>query len=69
MTTVTVNNSPIQDYLDPDDHTQPTYKMTLKLNLSRIKFSCIVLIFKLPQSSGLSQKLGVATVRTHSKVG
>ena len=29
-TPVTVNNnSPIQDYVDPDDHTQPTYKMTL----------------------------------------
>ena len=28
-TPVTVNNnSPIQDYVDPDDHTQPTYKMT-----------------------------------------
>ena len=22
------NNSPIQDYVYPDDHTQPTYKMT-----------------------------------------
>ena len=22
------NNSPIQDYVDPDDNTQPTYKMT-----------------------------------------
>ena len=28
-TSVTVNNSPIQDYVHPDDHTQPTYKMTL----------------------------------------
>ena len=28
-TPVTVNNnSLIQDYVDPDDHTQPTYKMT-----------------------------------------
>ena len=28
-TSVTVNNnSPIQDYVHPDDHTQPTYKMT-----------------------------------------
>ena len=26
---VTVNNnSPIQDYVDPDDQTQPTYEMT-----------------------------------------
>ena len=28
-TSVTVNNnSPIQDYVDPDDRTQPTYEMT-----------------------------------------
>ena len=28
-TSVTVNNnSPIQDYVRPDDHTQPTYKIT-----------------------------------------
>ena len=24
----TVNNSPIHDYVEPDDHTQPTYGMT-----------------------------------------
>ena len=28
-TSVTINNnSPIQDYAHPDDHTQPTYEMT-----------------------------------------
>ena len=27
-TSVTVNNSPIQDYFDPDNHAQPTYEMT-----------------------------------------
>ena len=28
-TSVTVNNnSPIQDYVHPDDHTEPTYEMT-----------------------------------------
>ena len=27
-TSVTVNNSPIQDYVHPDGHTEPTYKMT-----------------------------------------
>ena len=26
--TVTVNKSPIQDYVQPDDHTTPTYEMT-----------------------------------------
>ena len=27
-TSVTVNNSPIQDYVNPDDQTQPTFEMT-----------------------------------------
>ena len=27
-TSATINNSPIQDYVHPDDHTQPTYEMT-----------------------------------------
>ena len=27
-TSVTVNNSPIQDYVHPDDHAQLTYDMT-----------------------------------------
>ena len=27
-TSVIVNNSPIQDYVHPDDHTQPTYEMS-----------------------------------------
>ena len=27
-TSVTVNNSPIQDYFHPDDHVQSTYEMT-----------------------------------------
>ena len=25
---ITVNNSPIQDYVHPDNHTQPSYEMT-----------------------------------------
>ena len=32
---VTVNNSPIQDYVHPDDQTQPTFEMTLGSNLSQ----------------------------------
>ena len=28
-----VNNSPIQDYVHPDDHTQPTYELTPGLKL------------------------------------
>ena len=27
-TSVNVNNSPIQDYIHPNDHAQPTYEMT-----------------------------------------
>ena len=27
-TSLTVNNNPIQDYVPPDDHTQPSYEMT-----------------------------------------
>ena len=35
-TPVTVNNnSPIQDYVHPDEHTQPTYEMLLGSNLSQ----------------------------------
>ena len=26
-TSITVNNSPIKDYVRPDDHTQPIYEM------------------------------------------
>ena len=37
-TLVTVNNnSPIQDYVHPDDQTQPTFKWLLGLNLSQTK--------------------------------
>ena len=28
MIQLTVNNSPIQDYVNPDDQTQPTFEMT-----------------------------------------
>ena len=35
-TSVTVNNnSPIQDYVHPDDRTQPTFEMTPVSNLSQ----------------------------------
>ena len=37
-TSVTLNNnSPIQDYVYPDDQTQPTFEMTLGSNLSHKK--------------------------------
>ena len=37
-TSVTVNNSPIQDYVHPDDQTQPTFK---RKTLSCKTLSCI----------------------------
>ena len=40
-TSVTVNNnSPVQDYVHPDDHAQPTYEMTSGFKLFTI--FCIV---------------------------
>ena len=36
-TSVTVNNnSPIQDYVHPDDETQPTFEMTPGFKLHRV---------------------------------
>ena len=32
-TSVTVNNSPMQDYVHPDDQTQPTFENSLEYNL------------------------------------
>ena len=32
---VTVNNSPTQDYVHPDDHAQSTYEMTPGFKLSQ----------------------------------
>ena len=34
-TLVTVNNSPIQDYVHPNDHTQTTFEWLLGSNLSQ----------------------------------
>ena len=35
---VSVNNSPIQDHVHLDDHTQPTYEMTLGSNVHKTYF-------------------------------
>ena len=35
---VTVNNSPIQDHVRPDDDSQPTYEMTLGSNFHKTYF-------------------------------
>ena len=37
---VTVNNSPIHDYVHADDHTQPTYEMTPGFKPFTILFQC-----------------------------
>ena len=42
-TSVTVNNnSPIQDYVHPDDHTQPTYEMTPRFKPFKMLFRIIL---------------------------
>ena len=44
-TSVTLNNnSPIQDYVHPDDHTQPTYGMTPGLKTFTIPIIIIIII-------------------------
>ena len=37
-TSDTVNNSPIQDYVHPDNHTQPTYEMVWVQTVHRINY-------------------------------
>ena len=37
-TSVTVNNSPIQDYVHPDNRTQPTFEVTPGSNLSQFEY-------------------------------
>ena len=39
-TSVTVNNGPIQDYIHPDNQTQPTYEMTPGFKPFTILFQC-----------------------------
>ena len=39
-TSVTVNNSPIQDYVHPDDQTQPTLEMTPGFKPFTDRFQC-----------------------------
>ena len=47
-TSVTLNNnSPIQDYVHPDDHTQPTYGMTPGLKPFTIPAIIIIIIILL----------------------
>ena len=41
-TSVSVNNSPILDYVNPNDHTQPTYEWLLGSNLSQRTVSLII---------------------------
>ena len=48
-TSVTVNNnSPIQDYVHPDDQTQPTYEMTLEFKpFTMINLYSIIMLYSL----------------------
>ena len=40
MSVTVNNNSPIQDYVHPDDQTQPTYEMTPGFKPFTILFQC-----------------------------
>ena len=44
MSVTVNNNSPIQDYVDLDDHAQPTYEMTPCSNLSQ-KYQYYIIFF------------------------
>ena len=41
MSVTVNNNSPIQDYVHPDDHTQPTYEMTPGFKTFKMLFRII----------------------------
>ena len=56
-TSVTVNNnSPIQDYVHQDDHTQPTYLIALVYYLSRSKLPIHALALTLCITQNLVNK-------------
>ena len=61
-TSVTVNNSPIQDYVNPDDQTQPTFEMTPGFK----PFTKDILPDDLPQSVSVSAADINITVRAVS---
>ena len=46
MSVTVNNNSPIQDYIHPNDHTQPTYEMTPGIKPFTVMILVIV-VFKL----------------------
>ena len=60
-TSVTVNNnSPIQDYVRPDDHTQPTYEMCLEFTMMMMMMlmTCVVAaVAALTGNESLSKQL------------
>ena len=65
MSVTVNNNSPIQDYVDLDDHAQPTYEMTPCSNLSQkyqyiIFFFCLSFYFYCKNRSLLSNPKGTA---------
>ena len=57
-TSVTVNNSPIQDYVHPDDQTQPTFEV-----YSRLGNEGLITILAQPPSS--SSKIAILTSDHH----
>ena len=51
-TSVTVNNSPIQDYVHPDDQTQPTFEMTCRFKNFNKMLILIKIMLKPPFAIG-----------------
>ena len=58
-TSVTVNNnSPIKDYVRPDDHTQPTYEMCIEFTMMMMLMTCVVAaVAALTGNESLSKQL------------
>ena len=65
-TSVTVNNnSPIQDYVQPDDQTQPTFEMTPGFKPFTVKV--LVLFMLLLSKEDLWSQLGIELGTSHKE--
>jgi len=66
-TSVTVNNnSPIQDYVHPDDHTQPTYEITPGFKPSILNVQLCLLCLDSRQSWGYCFHTSMVYYRSYS---
>ena len=64
-TSVTVNNSPFQDYVRLDDHAQPTYEMTAGFK----PFTRVVLLaFKIKMCKYLAARFKRTSITVHDLI-